>query len=60
MTNTILTQRDPEAAARYYAEGLWRRDTVYNAADAAYGVAPRGVRPRDGAQREIRPWTGGT
>ena len=28
MTNTLLTLHDPEAA-RYYAEGLWRADTLY-------------------------------
>jgi acyl-CoA synthetase len=29
MTNTLLTLHDPEVAARYYAEGLWRQDTLY-------------------------------
>ena len=29
MTNTLLTLHDPEAARRYYAEGLWRADTLY-------------------------------
>ena len=30
MTNTLLTLHDPELARRYYAEGLWRRDTLYS------------------------------
>ena len=29
MTNTLLTLHDPALARRYYAEGLWRRDTLY-------------------------------
>jgi acyl-CoA synthetase len=29
MTNTLLTLHDPAAARRYYAEGLWRADTLY-------------------------------
>ena len=29
MTNTLLTLHDPEAAQRYYGEGLWRDDTLY-------------------------------
>ncbi len=29
MTNTLLTLHDPAAARRYYAEGLWRKDTLY-------------------------------
>jgi acyl-CoA synthetase len=29
MTNTLLTLHDPEAARHYYAEGLWRADTLY-------------------------------
>ncbi len=30
MTSTLLTLHDPEMARRYYAEGLWRRDTLYS------------------------------
>ncbi len=30
MTNTLLTLHDPELARRYYAAGLWRRDTLYS------------------------------
>ena len=29
MTNTLLTLHDPAAARRYYADGLWREDTLY-------------------------------
>jgi len=29
MTNTLLTLHDPAAARRYYAEGLWREETLY-------------------------------
>ncbi|HEY3912577.1 MAG TPA: class I adenylate-forming enzyme family protein [Stellaceae bacterium] len=30
MTSTLLTLHDPELARRYYAAGLWRRDTLYS------------------------------
>ena len=50
MTNTLLTLHDPAAARRYYAEGLWRDDTLYallrrHAAAAAGGfrAARRGA-----------------
>jgi len=29
VTHTLLTLHDPEMARRYYADGLWRRDTLY-------------------------------
>jgi acyl-CoA synthetase len=29
MTNALLTLHDPALARQYYAEGLWRRDTLY-------------------------------
>jgi acyl-CoA synthetase len=29
VTNTLLTLHDPAAARRYYADGLWREDTLY-------------------------------
>src|SRR5439155_9950308 len=51
MTNTLLTLHDPEAAARYYAEGLWRQDTLYTLlCDHAAG-RPGDFALRDGARR---------
>ena len=39
MTNTLLTLHDPAAARRYYAEGLWRDDTLYTLLRAARGAS---------------------
>jgi acyl-CoA synthetase len=54
MTNTILTLHDPEAAARYYAEGLWRRDTLYTLLTEHAARRPEAFALRDGAQRLSR------
>jgi 2-aminobenzoate-CoA ligase len=54
MTNTILTLHDPEAAARYYAEGLWCRDTLYTLLTEHAARRPEAFALRDGAQRLSR------
>jgi len=51
MTNTLLTLHDPEAAARYYAEGLWRKDTLYTLLSDHAARRPDDFALRDGARR---------
>src|SRR3977135_891922 len=51
MTNTLLTLHDPEAAARYYAEGLWRQDTLYTLLADHAARRPDAFALRDGARR---------
>src|SRR5947209_14937354 len=51
MTNTLLTLHDPEAAARYYAEGLWRQDTLYTLLVEHAARRPDDFALRDGARR---------
>jgi acyl-CoA synthetase len=51
MTNTLLTLHDPEAAARYYAEGLWRKDTLYNLLSEHAARRPADFALRDGTRR---------
>jgi acyl-CoA synthetase len=51
MTNTLLTLHDPEMAKRYYAEGLWRRDTLYTLLCDHAARRPRAFAVRDGRQR---------
>jgi len=51
MTNTLLTLHDPEAAARYYAEGLWRKDTLYTLLCDHAAQRPQDFALRDGARR---------
>src|SRR5262249_47891404 len=51
MTNTILTLHDPEAARRYYAEGLWRQDTLYTLLMEHAARRPEAFALRDGGQR---------
>src|SRR4029077_9357396 len=51
MTNTLLTLHDPEAAARYYAAGLWRQDTLYTLLTQHAAQRPEAFALRDGAQR---------
>src|SRR5437660_7716406 len=51
MTNTLLTLHDPEAAARYYAQGLWRRDTLYTLAAEHAARRPAAFALRDAARR---------
>ena len=49
MTNTLLTLHDPAAAARYYADGLWRKETLY-----ALACRHAAERPDDFALRDAR------
>jgi acyl-CoA synthetase len=51
MTNTLLTLHDPEAARRYYAEGLWRADTLYTLLCEHAARRPDAFALRDGSQR---------
>src|SRR5437870_12704705 len=51
MTNTILSPHDPEAAARYYATGLWRRDTLYTLLQQHAAGRPDDFSLRDGGRR---------
>jgi acyl-CoA synthetase len=54
MTNTLLTLHDPEAAARYYAEGLWHRDTLYTLLAGHAVRRPDDFAVRDGRWRLTR------
>src|SRR5258708_15410538 len=51
MTNTLLTLHDPAAAARYYGEGLWHRDTLYTLLAGHAARRPEAFALRDGARR---------
>src|SRR5438876_5780647 len=51
MTNTLLTLHDPAAAARYYAEGLWRQDTLYTLLAGHAAGRPEAFALRDAARR---------
>jgi acyl-CoA synthetase len=51
MTNTLLTLHDPEAARRYYADGLWRADTLYSLLCEHAARRPHDFALRDGNQR---------
>jgi acyl-CoA synthetase len=51
MTNTLLTLHDPELARRYYAEGLWRRDTLYSLLCGHAARRPEAFAVRDARRR---------
>jgi acyl-CoA synthetase len=51
MTNTLLTLHDPELAQRYYAEGLWRRETLYTLLCDHAAQRPEAFAVRDARQR---------
>src|SRR5262249_29921335 len=51
MTNTILTLHDPAAARRYYAEGLWRDDTLYALLAKHAAERPEAFALRDATRR---------
>ncbi len=51
MTNTLLTLHDPAAARRYYAQGLWRRDTLYTLLCEHAARRPDAFALRDGTRR---------
>ena len=58
--STILTLHDPQTARRYYADGQWRSDTLYSAAQATRrGAAGRVRAARQPAASDVadaRPW----
>jgi acyl-CoA synthetase len=51
VTNTLLTLHDPEMARRYYAEGLWRQDTLYTLLCGHAAQRPAALAVRDGQRR---------
>src|SRR5437763_4954069 len=51
MTNTLLTLHDPAAAQRYYADGLWRDETLYMLLQRHAAARPDDFAARDGARR---------
>jgi acyl-CoA synthetase len=51
VTNTLLTLHDPERARRYYAEGLWRPDTLYTLLSDHAARRPAAFAVRDGQRR---------
>ncbi|HZK91566.1 MAG TPA: class I adenylate-forming enzyme family protein [Stellaceae bacterium] len=51
MTNTLLTLHDPAAARRYYAEGLWREDTLYTLLQKHAAERPEAAALRDATRR---------
>ena len=51
MTNTLLTLHDPEMARQYYAQRLWRRDTLYGLFLEHAERRPEAFALRDGARR---------
>jgi acyl-CoA synthetase len=51
MTNTILGLHDPTAARRYYAQGLWREETLYTLLRAHAARRPDAFALRDASRR---------
>src|SRR6267154_1049580 len=51
MTNTLLTLHDPALARRYYAEGLWRKDTLYTLLCGHAARRPEAFAVRDSRRR---------
>jgi acyl-CoA synthetase len=51
MTNTVLTLHDLELARCYYAEGMWRRETLYSLLCEHALRRPEGFAVRDGRRR---------
>jgi acyl-CoA synthetase len=51
MTNTLLTLHDPEAARRYYTQGLWRDDTFYTLLQKHAAERPDSPALRDATRR---------
>ena len=51
MTNTLLTLHDPALARRYYAEGLWRKDTLYTLLCDHAARRPEAFAVRDSRRR---------
>jgi acyl-CoA synthetase len=51
MTNTILALHDPKMARRYYADGLWRSDTLYTLLRDHADKRPKAFAVRDARRR---------
>jgi acyl-CoA synthetase len=51
VTNTLLTLHDPAAARRYYADGLWREDTLYTLLAQHAEARPHAPALRDADRR---------
>ena len=51
MTNPLLTLHDPKLARRYYAEGLWRRETLYTLLCEHAARRPEAFAVRDARRR---------
>jgi acyl-CoA synthetase len=51
MTNRLLTLHDPALARRYYAEGLWRKDTLYTLLCDHAARRPEAFAVRDSRRR---------
>jgi len=49
--STILTLHDPQTARAYYAEGLWRGDTLYSLLRGHAAARPAAFALRDAAER---------
>ncbi len=60
-TNTILSLHDPQAARGYYAERLWREDTMYSLLRGHARTRPAAYALRDSVQRltwaQLLAWT---
>src|SRR6266446_5532224 len=56
MSNTLLTLHDPALARRYYAEGLWRKDTLYTLLCDHAARRPEAFAVRDSRRR--LSWSG--
>jgi acyl-CoA synthetase len=64
VTNTVLTLLNPRDAGRYYAEGVWRRDTLYSLLRKHAQERPQAPALRDSrarlAWRELLEWVDDT
>ncbi|MDB5808476.1 MAG: AMP-dependent synthetase [Betaproteobacteria bacterium] len=49
--STILTLHDPKTAREYYAQGVWREDTLYSLLQAHARVRPKAYALRDSKRR---------
>jgi acyl-CoA synthetase len=64
MTNTVLTLLSPRDAQRYYAEGVWRQDTLYSLLRRHAQERPHAPALRDSrlrlAWRDLLEWVDAT
>ncbi|MFZ2652281.1 MAG: AMP-binding protein, partial [Burkholderiaceae bacterium] len=58
--NTVLTLLNPQEAARHYASGAWRKDTLYSLLQRHAAERPQGFALRDArlrlSWRELLAW----